>query len=365
MLLIRTPRTPKMKAMPMTDSTAPHPRLRNIWRRTDKAWGLIVLIPLLLALLDPAQVAPTLGFAASAIARTGIFIVFAVLAMGYLKATGAETLLARAFEGRVTRMIVLAALIGGLAPFCSCEVVPFIAAMLAVGAPLAAVMAFWLSSPLMDPAMFLITAGTLGTGFAVAKALAAVGIGLFGGFATLALARSAVFADPLKKTAPVSRCSDSGCGGGGAERGAAPVWRFWPHPARRATFATTVRDNALFLGKWLLLAYLLEAMMLHYVPADLIAGVLGGDGLRPVLLAALVGGPAYLNGYAAVPLVDSLLRQGMSNGAAMSFMLAGGISCIPAAVAVWALVKPRVFAAYLGLAFVGSVTAGLLWNIAA
>ena len=45
-----------------------------------------------------------------------------------MKATGAENLLARAFEGREVRMIVLAALMGGLSPFCSCEVIPFIAA---------------------------------------------------------------------------------------------------------------------------------------------------------------------------------------------------------------------------------------------
>ena len=105
--------------------------------------------------------------------------------------------------------------------------------------------------------------------------------------------------------------------------------------------------------------------MLTYVPAEAVAGVLGGDGLRPVFLGALVGGPAYLNGYAAVPLVDALLAQGMAPGAAMSFMLAGGVSCIPAAIAVWALVKPRVFSAYLGIAFVGSLSAGLVWGLLA
>ena len=102
--------------------------------------------------------------------------------------------------------------------------------------------------------------------------------------------------------------------------------------------------------------------MIRYIPADWIAGVLGGSGIGPIVLGALVGAPAYLNGYAAVPLVDALLEQGMSKGAAMSFMLAGGVSCIPAAIAVWALVKPRIFAAYLGYAFVGSFIAGLVWQ---
>lgn len=345
----------------MADTTQNAPKSWKI----DKAWVAILLIPVILAIFDPAEVWPMLTFAAGAIGHTGIFIIFAVLAVAYMKATGAENLLAKAFEGRETHMIVMAALMGGLSPFCSCEVIPFIAAMLAVGAPLSAVMAFWLSSPLMDPAMFLITAGTLGAPFAVAKAVAAVSLGLFGGFMVKGFARTAVFADPLKN-APVKSCCSSSCGTGdvGPLQGKT-VWKFWPHADRRRTFRDTVIENVLFLGKWLLLAYMIEALMLRYVPADLIAKALGGDGIGPVLMGALVGMPAYLNGYAAVPLVGGLLEQGMSNGAAMSFVLAGGVSCIPAAIAVWALVKPRVFAAYLGLALIGSVIAGLAWNLVA
>ena len=120
-------------------------------------------------------------------------------------------------------------------------------------------------------------------------------------------------------------------------------------------------ENTLFLGKWLAFAYLLQGLMMQYVPAETVTGLLGGEGLRPVLMGALVGGPAYLNGYAAVPLVAGLLDQGMSPGAAMSFVIAGGVSCIPAAVAVWALVRFRVFAAYLGFALLGAVASGLLW----
>jgi Predicted permeases len=124
------------------------------WRaRIDGAWAAIAVILVLLALLDPPQLVPSLRFAAQALLNTAPFILFAILAIGYLKATGAESLLAKAFEGRETRMIILAALLGGLSPFCSCQVIPFIAALLAVGAPLSAVMAFWLASPLMDPAM--------------------------------------------------------------------------------------------------------------------------------------------------------------------------------------------------------------------
>ena len=46
----------------------------------------------------------------------------------------------------------------------------------------------------------------------------------------------------------------------------------------------------------------------------------------------------------------------------MSFIIAGGVTCIPAAVAVWALVKPKVYAAYLVYAAIGAMCAGLSWQ---
>lgn len=340
----------------MAEISTPHPRRFRI----DRAWAFAAALPLLVALLDRAQAVETLRFAGASLAHAGVFIAFAVLAVGALKATGTEALLAKAFQGRERRMIVMAALLGGLSPFCSCEVIPFIAALLAVGAPLSAVMAFWLASPLMDPAMFLITAGTLGLPFAIAKTVAAVGLGLLGGATVHVFDGTAIFADPLKQQ-PI-RC---GCSCGLSPFGGRPHWRFWDEPARREVFRDAVLDNALFLGKWLLIAYMIEALMLAYVPAEAIAGLLGGDGVMPVVLGALVGAPAYLNGYAAVPLVDALLAQGMAPGAAMSFVLAGGISCVPAAVAVWALVRARVFAAYLGIAFAGSLMGGLAWGVVA
>jgi uncharacterized membrane protein YraQ (UPF0718 family) len=282
------------------------------------------------------------------------FILFAILAIGLLKASGAETLISRAFEGRETRMIVLAALIGGLSPFCSCQVIPFVAALLAAGAPLSAVMAFWLSSPLMDPGMFAVTAGGLGFDFAVAKTVFAVGVGLMGGFTVKLFARAAVFANPLKPR------PGTGCGCRKGLNGK-PVWRFWTEAERRSTFRQAVVENALFLGKWLMLAYLIEGLMITYVPASMIVALVGGDGLKPILTAAFIGVPAYLNGFAAVPLLEGLLTKGMNEGAAMAFVIAGGISSIPAAMAVWALVKPRVFAAYLGFALAGAVLSGLVW----
>ncbi|MFQ5622659.1 MAG: permease [Paracoccaceae bacterium] len=322
-------------------------------------WGLILAIFALLLMLDPARVPELALFALRALAGTAPYILAAVLLIAWLRASGAETIIAKVFEGREWRMIVLAALFGGLAPFCSCEVIPFIAGLLALGVPLAPVMAFWLSSPLIDPPTLLITASALGWTFAVGKAVGAVMLGLMGGFATSAVMRRGFFPDPLRPK------SAGGCGCGPTSFQGRPLWKFWRQPARRQVFATQATENALFLIKWLSLAYALEALLVTYVPAELVGGLVGGDGILPIVISALVGAPAYLNSYVAPPMVAGLMEQGMSPGAGMAFMMAGAVSCVPAMAAVWSLVRPSVFAAYVALGFIGAVLAGVLFGLVA
>jgi uncharacterized membrane protein YraQ (UPF0718 family) len=320
---------------------------------------LLAILALLaaLALLDPAQASAALRFVAAALTGVAPWLLLSVAIAAYAAASGADSLIARAFHGRESVMVPMAALMGALSPFCSCGVIPLIAALLSMGVPLAPVMAFWLASPVMDPAMFAVTAGTLGLEFAVAKTLAAIGLGLFGGFGVLALGRGGWLTDPLRPGV-----GNGGCGGAKVRNPKPPVWAFWREAPRRAKFGAEALKSALFLGKWLALAFLLESLMLAYVPAEAVAGLLGGEGLGPIALATLVGVPAYLNGYAALPLVSGLLTQGMAPGAGLAFLVAGGVSSIPAAVAVWALARREVFALYLGFALVGSFAAGLIFQ---
>ncbi|MEO0383424.1 MAG: permease [Pseudomonadota bacterium] len=336
----------------------PEPRL---WPRVKRVvftpWFVALVILALVAILDPDQFQSVAGFAARAFGGTLPYILFAVGLLAYLKATGAETLVASAFKGHPVRMITLAALIGGLAPFCSCEVIPFIAALLALGAPLSAVMAFWLASPLVDPPSTLITAAALGWDFAIAKAVAAVGLGLMGGFVMMGLERAGTFQNVLKPR------KSSGCGCGPKPLDGKPMWRFWQEDERRASFGEAASDNLIFLGQWLMLAYVLEALMVHYVPANLIASLVGGQGIQPIATAAIIGMPAYLNAYVAPPMLAGLIEQGMSQGAAMAFIMAGAVSSIPAMAAVWSLVKPRVFAAYLSLGVGGAILSGIIFQM--
>ncbi|MCX2721726.1 permease [Roseibium salinum] len=321
-------------------------------------WATVLGGPLLVLIFDRPEALNFVTFAVKAFAGTLPYIAFAVALIAWLKAAGAEAYVGRAFAGRERQAIVLAALFGGLAPFCSCEVIPFIAGLLAVGAPLSAIMAFWLSSPLIDPPTLLITAGALGWSFAIGKAAFAVTLGLLGGTAVALAMRAGAFANPVKVP---SSAGGSGCGA--SPQTGRPVWQFWHEGTRREKFVAELRANAGFLVKWLALAYVLEAALVTYVPADMIASAVGGDGIGAIVISALVGMPAYLNSYVAPPLLAGLMDQGMSAGAAMAFMIAGAVSSIPAMAAVWSLVRPQVFAVYLGLGFFGAVLSGLLFQL--
>ena len=223
---------------------------------------------------------------------------------------------------------------------------------------MSAVMAFWLASPIMDPSMFVLTAGVLNMEFAVAKTVAAVGLGLFGGLVVHLMARGGALAEPLREG-----IGSGGCGGSKIRAPKPVVWRFWEDPERRVKFGKTALTTTLFLAKWLTLAFLLESLMLAWIPAETVTSALGGTGLMPIVMATLVGVPAYLNGYAALPLVGGLIDQGMAPGAGMAFLVAGGVTSIPAAMAVWALARPQVFALYIGLSLTGAFASGLLFQL--
>jgi uncharacterized membrane protein YraQ (UPF0718 family) len=319
----------------------------------------IAALLLVIAVLSMQQLQATLDFAATGLVHVAPYLLGAVAIAAYLKAAGAERLIARLFSGHPAVMVVSASLFGALSPFCSCGVIPLIAALLSLGVPLAPVMAFWVSSPVMSPDVFLLTAGVLGTGFAVAKTLAAIGVGLLAGFATGALVRAGLFREPMRPGV-----GDGGCGGSAVRNPQQIVWRFWTEPERRSVFARSTGQTGLFLARWLALAFVLESLMLAYVPAEAIASRLGGDTVWAIPLAVLVGVPAYLNGYAAIPVVAGLMSIGMSTGAAMAFMTAGAMTSIPAAIAVFALVRRPIFAWYLVLALIGAGLSGALYQLA-
>ncbi len=339
-------------------SRLPRPSVPSGWMPilSDRVvWALLAGL-FLVGLLDPDQLSPSLAFMRKALVGMAPFFALAVAFAAYAKASGLDQTLARVFSGKPWVTILAAAATGALSPFCSCGVIPVMAAMLRAGVPLAPVMAFCIASPVMDPEMFIITAAGISLEFAVVKTITAFGIGLLAGFTIYGLQRGGMLPQALRPSLETVGC----CSGGGVKTPSASVnWRFWGDQNRRKIFSQEIASTGLFLGKWLTVAFFLESLMIAYIPPEWITRLVGGESWMAIPLAALVGIPAYMNGFAAVPLVGGLMQMGMSPGAGLAFMTAGAVSSIPAALAVFALVRRPVFALYIALGFVGSVVAGV------
>lgn len=319
------------------------------------AWHISIILLFILLATDQSQLLDSLKFLANAILGILPFLLFAIIFMAYASASSLDNIIATALKSKGKYSIFIAALIGGLSPFCSCGVIPLIAALLRMGVPLSTVMAFWLASPITDPAVFALTYSVIDLDFAIARTVAAVAIGVFGGTTIYILNKNGLFNNPLKPEIA-------------AKKTITPVddrkiiWKFWQDESRRISFMDEFKTTLLFLLKWMSLAFLLESLMIAYVPNELIIHYVGGEGILPIATATLVGIPAYLNGFAALPLIKSMIDQGMSHGAALGFMLGGAVSSMPAAIAVFALVKKPVFAAYIILALIGAFTSALIFQ---
>ena len=315
----------------------------------------------------------------------------------WLKRSGMASKIEGRLKGRVGRAILIATLVGAVSPFCSCGVVPIVAALLTGGVPLSAVMSFWLASPSMDPEIFFLSVGTLGLKLALWRLGATFVMSLGAGFLTLWISRrgwlgkdilraspaSSTGAAPKAQTAGRARAfrpaaarqvalgpalalegaSSCSCGSQVSRPRTAGAGRTSPLASRLVglDWAGIGRDSLGMLGRLSLfmgIAFLLEALITRYVPQNLVAARLGGSSPLAIPFATLLGIPFYTTELSALGIVAGLLAQGMAPAAALAFLIGGGVTTLPAMSAVWGIVRPRVFALYLGFCILGSLASG-------
>jgi len=326
----------------------------------DRVVAVMLLMLTAFFLVDSSQALESSYFTGKALIHIAPFFILAILFAAYAKASGLDQIIARSFSGKTSTAILVASLAGALSPFCSCGVIPIIAGMLASGVPLAPVMAFCIASPIMDPEMFILTSAGINVNFATAKTITAIGMGLMSGFTIRGIQKLGYLRQPLKEENPCG----CGCQQVSLEnhRAVNISWRFWNDPQRKREFTTQISTNGFFLGKWMTLAFFIESLMIAYIPAGVVAGLIGSSNSAAIPISALLGIPAYMNGYAAIPLISGLMELGMTPGAALSFATAGAVSSIPAAMAVFALLKRSVFVMYILLGLSGALTAGYAYH---
>jgi uncharacterized membrane protein YraQ (UPF0718 family) len=356
------------------------------------------------------QLAAIIQFVAEQFAATWPYLLITIPLAVAVKLSGASRFINRALSAQPLVAIVLATAVGAFSPFCSCSVIPVVASLLIGGVPLAPVMAFWIASPSMDPEIFFLSVSTLGWQLSLWRLGSTLVLSLAAGFITYFLMQRGWLGNSILRTGanhgprlgvrikaawtnaiawlsiqlspqprPVMAVAAAECStctvADGAPALVVEAETPQPEPCG-ATSACAVQPSfgrrllaetwtaTLMVVKFMLLAYILEALIVLYVPQEWIISTLGGDQPFVIVLAALLGVPIYTSNLTAMPLIGGLLAQGMSPAAALAFLIAGPTTTLPAMAAVAGLVTRRVFALYIAFVLFGAIAAGYAYALA-
>jgi len=297
------------------------------------------------------------------VGRMGWFTLLGVSLAALIKTYQLDRLVRQYVDRAGPWGVLIAVGVGTLSPLCSCGILPVVIPMALSGVPLAPLMALLITSPVMDPASFFLTWGALGQGLAWWKFGGAVALGLLAGFGTLALQRIGCFGPDLVRLKPVHSEAGSlatpyeiACANGFRVR----TMTVLPRESRLRFFFDRFRDVGLFVGLWVGVAILIEAIIQVLVPLGWITWLAGQSGVTAVLSAAAVAAPLPLHQVPIVPILAGLQAKGIARGADVAFLMAGPVMSIPSIAALTAMFQRRVVVAYVAFGFLGSVALGLM-----
>ena len=254
-----------------------------------------------------------------------------------------------ALGGRLHGSIVTASLAGLISPMCTFAAIPVVGALVRAGVPPAPLFAFMVASPLMNPSLFVSTAGIIGLDMAVARTIAAMGMGLLAGYAAHHVSQRGwvVFT--------VRAGSD---GGGAAGPDLAPDGAGGQARPSLASMARAFARDGRFIGKYFLLGLLLGAAAQVFLSAETVRFVVGPQAVWAVPVAVALGVPLYSCGGAALPAVESMMRLGMSPNAALAFFVAGPATKLSTLAVLAGVFGRRVLALYLAVMLLGTLLFG-------
>lgn len=269
----------------------------------------------------------------------------------------------RGYVGRAGAWgILVATAVGSLSPLCSCGILPVVIPMALSGVPLPPLMALLVTSPIMDPTSFVLTWGGVGEALAWWKFGGALFLGLSGGFGTLFLERYGYLGGDLVKLQPVyaesgelASAFDIACANGFRVKTMAVT----PRQSRFRFFLDRFRDVGVFVGIWVGLAILLEALILVFVPVGWVEWLVGQRGPASVLAATALALPLPAHQVPVVPILAGLQAKGIAQGADLAFLMAGPVTSVPAMAALGSIFRPRVLLTYVGIGLAGSAILGL------
>lgn len=275
--------------------------------------------------------------------------------------SGTSKYITRAFGKNPVVSVFLATVVGAFSPFCSCGVIPVISSLLIGGVPVAPVMSFWIASPSMDPEIFFLSSSVLGWNLAVWRLASTFIISLEAGYITHLLTVKGFIVNQGLKMSTLAVTGEMAVSVPAGAQSCSCGEKEPKLNARR--ILNEILKATWMVAKFMGLAFLITALIKFYLPQQLLNGLVTKNPSLQVILATLTGIPMYTTNMTALPLASGLIEAGLNKGAALSFLIAGATTTLPAMAAVYGITSKRLFMLYISYALFGALSAGLLYNI--
>ncbi|SMC22965.1 hypothetical protein SAMN02746041_01605 [Desulfacinum hydrothermale DSM 13146] len=242
------------------------------------------------------------------------YILFGLLAAGWVKAFLPEEKVLQHLGGRTTAAVVKASILGIPLPLCSCGVLPVAMDLRKRGAAKGPSAAFLVSVPETGVDSIAITYALLGPVLAVLRPLAALVTATVTGLIVNRLPESAT-----PPTAPFPFAQPNG-----PAESAPSSSKTGPSFGRRIVDGVhyALFDLLQDLGGWLFAGILISGVIAVVLPQDVSRFLSTHEGWSLVLML-VVGIPIYICASSSTPVAAALILKGLSPGAALVFLLAG------------------------------------------
>ena len=237
--------------------------------------------------------------------------------------------------------IVPACLLGIASPLCMYGTIPLAASFSNKGMRQDWLASFMMASVLLNPQLIMYSTA-LGTELVLIRVLTCFLCGIAAGFAVHFFYRDKEFFNFAGFAEPKNRDTD---------------------PNMLIRFLKNLWRNIKTTGGYFFLGVLLSALFQRYVPADAFASLFGEHEGFGVLMAATIGVPLYVCGGGTIPLLRQWLWDGMSKGAAASFMITGPATKITNLGALKIVLGAKRFFLYIAFVILFSLVSGWIVNI--
>lgn len=245
----------------------------------------------------------------------------------------------------------LAALFGGITPFCSCSSVPLFIGFVKGGIPLGVTFAFLIASPLVSEVAVAMFIGTFGLKATLIYIVSGTLLGMVGGYVLGRMRLEPYLSDWVKQAQEqTSRQSEIW------EAEQAPFLKRLPAIARDA--CGIVRGVFLYI----IIGIGIGAAMHGYVPEGFFEQFLSVDRWWSVPLAVVLAVPMYANPAGVVPVVEVFVAKGIPLGTALAFMMAVIGLSIPEATMLKKVMTWRLVGIFFGVVTVFIILSGYLFN---